>query len=72
MYKIPTGQIKEKIYYWLECRGLFLEEQKGCRRGSIETGDLLYIDQFITKESKTRRENVTTAWIDNQKAFDIV
>ena len=32
--KILTVQIKEEIYYSLTSRGLFPEEQKGCRKGS--------------------------------------
>ena len=29
MRKMLTAQIKEEMYHSLECRGLFLEEQKG-------------------------------------------
>ena len=34
MWKILTAQIREEIYYSLTRRSLFLEEQKGCRKGS--------------------------------------
>ena len=56
MWKILTAQIREKIYYSLTSRGLFPEEQKGCRKGSRGTSQLLYIDQYILSESKTRRK----------------
>ena len=72
MWKILTGQIKEKIYYSLTSRGLFPDEQKGCRKGSRGSAELLYIDQHILNESKTRRKNQAMAWIDYKKAYDMV
>ena len=71
MWKIITAQIREKIYS-LTSRGLFPDEQKGCRKGFRDTAELLYIDQHILNESKTRRKNLTMAWIDNKKAYDMV
>ena len=55
-WKILTAQIREKIYYSLTSRGLFPDEQKGCRKGSRGTAKLLFIDQHILNESKTRRK----------------
>ena len=63
MWKILTAQIWEKIYYSLTSRGLFPDEQKGSRG----TAELLYIDQHILNESKTRRKNLAMAWIDYKK-----
>ena len=57
MWKILTTQIRES-------RGLFPDEQKGCRKGSRGTAELLFIDQHILNESKTRRKNLAMAWID--------
>ena len=45
MWKILTGIIAEKVYKSLEERELLPEEQKGCRRGSRGTNDLLFIDK---------------------------
>ena len=45
MWKILTGIITEKVYNSLEERELLPEEQKGCRRGSRGTNDLLFIDK---------------------------
>ena len=67
MWKILTAQIREKIYYFLTSRGLFPDEQKGCRKGSRGTAELLYIDQHILNESKTKRKNLAMAWIDYKK-----
>ena len=40
--------------------------------GTKETGELLYIDQHILKDSKTKRKNVAVAGIDNKKAYNMV
>ena len=72
IWKIKTAQIREKIYYSLTSRGLFPDEQKGCCKGSRGTAELLYIDQHILNESKTRRKNLAMAWIDYKKAYDMV
>ena len=51
---------------------LFPNEQKGCRKGSRGTAELLYIDQHILNESKNRRKNLAMAWIDYKNAYDMV
>ncbi len=53
-------------------RRFFPDEQKECRKGSRGTAELLYIDQHVLNESKTRRKNLAMAWIDYKKAYDIV
>ena len=40
------------------------------KQGHKET--TLYIDQHILNESKTRRKNQAMAWIDYQKAYDMI
>ena len=72
MLKILTEQIMEEIYYLLTSRGLLPEEQKEYRRGPRDTAGLLYIDQHILNESKTRRKNLARAWIDYKKPYDMV
>ena len=72
MWKILTAQIREEIYCSLTCHGLFPEEQKGCRKGSRSAAELLYIDQLILNKSKTRRKNLTMAWIDYKKVYYMV
>ena len=71
MWKIPKAQIGE-IYDSLIGRGLFPEEQKGCRKRTREIGKLLYIDQQIFNGSKARQKNVANAWIDNKKTYDML
>ena len=72
MWKILTEQIREEIYYLLTSRGLFPDEQKGCCKGSRDAVELLYIDQRILNESKTRWKNLAMAWIDYKKAYHMV
>ena len=71
MLKILTAQIREEIYFSFISYGLFSKEQPECRKGTKVTEQLLYIDQYILKESKTRRKNVAMAWTDN-KRYDLV
>ena len=71
-WKILTAQIREEIYDSLTSRGLFVEEQNGRRKGSRGTRELLYIDQYILNERKTKRKNLAMSWIDYKKAYDMV
>ena len=48
------------------------EEQKGCERGSPGTKAQLLIDMRVLKDSKKRRTNLSMAWIDYRKAYDLV
>ena len=72
MWNILTTQIKGEIYLSLVSGGLFPEKQRGCYRGTRGTGDLLYIDQHIFKNRKTRRKNVAIALIVNKKTYDMI
>ena len=72
IWKILTAQIREKIYISLISCGIFPEEQKGCRKRTRGTEELVYIDQNILKESKTRQKNLDMAWIDYKNAYDMV
>ena len=71
-WKILTAQTRERIYYLQTSRGLFPEEQKGYHNAHSGAADLLYLDQHIPNESKTRLKNPAMAWTDNRKAYDRV
>ena len=66
MWKILTAEIREEICYSLTSRGLSPEEQKGYRKGSRGTEELLCINQHILNESKTRQKNLARVLIDNK------
>ena len=51
MWKLLTGVIADQIYAHLDQEKLLLEEQKGCRKGSKGTNDLLYIYRAVIKSS---------------------
>ena len=48
--------------------GLFPEEQKGCRKKTRGTGELLYTEYHILNMIKTRRKNLA---IDYKKAYNM-
>ena len=71
MWKLLTGVIADQIYTHLDQEKLLPEEQKGCRKGSRGTNNLLYIDRAVIKEVKSRNKNLAMAWIDCKKAYDM-
>ena len=72
MWKLLTGVIADHVYAHLDLEKLSPEEQKGCRKGSRGTNDLLYINRAVIKEVKSRNEDLAMAWIAYKKAYDIV
>ena len=76
---LPTNDVvntnsknKRKDQRSLTNLGLLPDEQKRCCKGSRGTVELLYIDQHILNETKTRRKNLAMAWINYKKAYDMV
>ena len=61
MWKIQTARIREKIYCSLTSSGSFPNEQKGCRKGSRGTAELLYIDKHILND-KTEKSSYGLDW----------
>ena len=72
MWKLLTGVIADQIYAHLDEEKLSPEEQKGCRKGSRGTNDLLHFDRGVIKEVKSRNKNLAMSWIDYKKAYDMV
>ena len=70
--KLLTCLIADQIYAHLDQEKLLPEEQKGRRKGSRGTNDLLYIDRAVIKEVKSRNKNLAMAWIDYKKPYDMV
>ena len=71
MWKLLSGIIADQIYGHLDQQKLLTEEQKGCRKRSKGTNDLLYIDRAVIGEVKSRKKNLAMAWI-NDMAYDMV
>ena len=72
LWKLLTGLISEKTYSHLEDNNLLPEEQKGCRKRCLGTKDNLAIDKCILKNCRRRKTNLSMAWIDFKKAYDMV
>ena len=72
MWKLLIGVIADQIYAHLDQEKFLPKEQKGCRKGSGGTNDLLYIDRAVIKEVKSRDKNLAMVWIDYKKAYDMV
>ena len=71
MWKLLTGVIADQIYAHLD-QELLPEEQKGCRKGSRGTNDLVYFDRGVIKEVKSGNKHLAIACIDYKKAYDMV
>ena len=72
MWKLLTGIISEELYTYLEETNTLPREQKGCRRKCRGTKDHLLVDKMVMRNSKRRKTNLSMAWIDYKKAFDMV
>jgi len=72
MYKILTSILSARCYSHLENYNLLPSEQKGCRKGSYGCKDQLLINKATLEDMKTRKKNLSTAWVDYKKAFDSV
>ena len=72
MWILLPAVIADQIYAHLDQEKLLPEEQKGCRKGSRGTNDLLYIYRAVIKEVMSRNKNLAMAWIDYKKAYDMV
>ena len=58
-----SGVIANQTYGHLHQWKLLPEEQKGCRKRSRGTSDLLYIDRVVISEVKSRKKNLAMTWI---------
>ena len=72
MWKLLTSIISERLYTYLEETSTIPNQQKGCKRNCRGTKDQLIIDKMIMKNCKRRKTNLSMAWIDYRKAFDMI
>ena len=72
MWKLMTGIISDSVYKFLDENEVVPEEQKGCKRNSRGTKDQLLVDKTILADCKKRHKNLTMAWVDYKKAYDMV
>ena len=72
MWKLLSGVIADQIYGHLDQQKLLPEEQKGCKKRSRGTNDLLYTDRAVIREVKSRKKNPAMKWVDYKKVYDMV
>ena len=72
MWKVFTGIIADNLYEHLDSNDLLPVEQKGCRRKTRGTKDQLLVDKMVLRDCRRRHTNLSMAWIDYKKAFDMV
>ena len=72
MWKLLTGVIAEEMYNYLEREKIIPEKQKECKRRSRGIKDQLLIEKTVLKDCKKRRTNLSMAWTDYRKAYDLV
>ena len=71
MWKLLTGIISERLYNCLEDTNTIPHQQKDCRWKCRGTRDQLLIDKMVMM-NKGRKTNLSMAWIDYKKAFDMI
>ena len=72
MWKLLTGIISERLYNYLEETNTIPHQQKRCRKNCRGTKDQLQIDKMVMVNSKRRKTNLSMAWIDYKKAFNMI
>ena len=72
MWKLLTGIISERLYNYLEETNTMLHQQNGCRRKCRGTKDQQQIDKMVMLNSKGRKTNLSMAWMDYKKAFNMI
>ena len=70
--KLLGGIISDKVYDHLEEKKLLPEEQKGSRRKCQGTKDQLALDRCILQKCRKRKTNLSMAWVDYKKGYDVV
>ena len=71
-YKILTSVITECMYTFLEENSILPQEQKGCKRNSYGCKDQLLTNKMFFGNCRKKNRNLSTVWIDYNKAFDSV
>ena len=72
MWKLLTEIMRERLYQHLGRDRLLVHEQKGCIKGTRGTKDQLPVDKTVLKNCQRRLTNLSMAWIDYKKAYDML
>ena len=72
IWKLLTEIISDKTYDHLEEKKLLPGKQKGSKRKCQGTKDQLVMDRFILQNCRKRKANLSMAWVDYKKAYNMV
>ena len=70
-YKLFTGVLTAILMTHVTTKNVLPDEQKALRKGRRGCLDALVIDGMIVDETKLYSRNLSVAWIDYRKAFDL-
>jgi hypothetical protein len=72
VYKVLSSILAARIERHIYDNNIMSEEQKGCRKGSYGCKEQLLLNRMVMDDARTRKKNLSMAWIDYQKAYDSV
>ena len=72
MYKLYTGLLTRLLMGHVTEHNLLPGEQKALRKGTRGCLDALVIDGAICQEVRELKRDLAVAWIDYQKAYDLI
>ena len=72
MYKWFTSCMLKQMNQHLDKYALTEGEQRGAKVGCSGTIDNLLIDRMVCEDSKRNKRNLSMAWIDVKKAYDLI
>jgi len=71
-YKIVSSIITNRMNHHITANNLIPIEQKGNASNTFGTIDQLIINKMVMENSKAKKRNLSTAWVDYRKAYDSV
>ena len=71
-YKLFTGVLTAILMAHVTNKNVLPEEQKALRKGRRGCLDAVAVDGMIVEETKLYSRNLSVAWIDYRKAFDLI
>ena len=72
IYKIQTSIVTSRMNHHITANNIIPAQQKGNSCNTFGTIDQLLINKMIQEDARTKKKNLSTAWIDYKKAFDSV
>ena len=72
IFKILTSVITDRLYRHLENESIMTPQQRGGKKDCYRCKDQLIVNNAILENCKTKKKNISTAWIDYKRAFNSV